>query len=110
MKIKEVLVLKEAVADLECGRIFYESNAQSIGNYFFDSLILDIESLKFYAGIHSKRCEMYRLLSKRFPFAVYYEIDENFVKVVAVLDLRRDPAWSYNQLKTRKNSQKKERK
>ena len=33
------------------------------------------------------------LLSKRFPFAVYYRIVENEILVYAVLDCRRDPAW-----------------
>jgi len=35
----------------------------------------------------------YRLLSKKFPFAVYYGIEENEVKIYAVIDCRRDPAW-----------------
>ena len=63
-------------------------------NYFLDSLNSDIESLKIYAGIHSIHFGKYhRLLSKRFPFAVYYRIEENKVRVYAVLDCRRDPAW-----------------
>ena len=49
---------------------------------FLDSLNLDIESLKIYAGIHSIQFGKYhRLLSKRFPFAVYYRIKENEIRV-----------------------------
>jgi hypothetical protein len=35
----------------------------------------------------------HRLLSKRFPFAIYYRIESDEVRVYAVLDCRRDPAW-----------------
>jgi len=70
-----------------------------VGEYFFDSLISDLESLKFYAGIHSKKFDFYRALSKRFPFAIYYDIKKNVVMVVAILDMRRDPAWIRDKLK-----------
>ncbi len=93
MKMRKVLVLKEAADDLAEGRLFYDRKEQGVGDYFFDSLISDLESLKFYAGIHSKRFGFHRMFSKRFPFAVYYEIDKDIVRVVAVLDMRHDPSW-----------------
>ncbi|MBN1639507.1 MAG: type II toxin-antitoxin system RelE/ParE family toxin [Ignavibacteriales bacterium] len=91
MKIK---ILKSAQADLLGGYRFYERQKKELGNYFLDSLNSDIESLKIYAGIHSIHFgRYYRLLSKRFPFAIYYRIEENEIRVYAVLDCRRDPAW-----------------
>ena len=35
----------------------------------------------------------YRVLSNRFPFAIYYDLTETAVEVYAVLDLRKDPFW-----------------
>ena len=35
----------------------------------------------------------HRLLSKRFPYGIYYRVEENTVLVRAVLDLRRAPEW-----------------
>jgi len=35
----------------------------------------------------------YRLLSKRFPFAIYYLVDAKEILVNAVLDCRRNPSW-----------------
>lgn len=93
MNVKAVVVLEEATEDLEEGRMFYESRDVGIGKYFIDSLLSDIESLKIYAGIHSVRFGFHRMLSKRFPFAIYYEVEEGIAKVSAVLDMRRDPAW-----------------
>ena len=64
MKIK---ILTSAVEDLHSGRLFYENQGEGIGEYFFDSLFSDIDSLVLYAGIHQKVFGYHRLLSKRFP-------------------------------------------
>ena len=61
----------------------------------------DIESLYLFAGIHQVAFGYYRLLSKRFPYAIYYDIDDTIVQVVAVLPVRRDPAWMENKLTER---------
>jgi hypothetical protein len=54
MKVKDVFVLKEAVDDLNEGRSFYDLQESGVGNYFWDCLIADIESLIIHAGIHTK--------------------------------------------------------
>ncbi|MFA5439631.1 type II toxin-antitoxin system RelE/ParE family toxin [Dehalococcoides sp.] len=91
MKIK---ILESAKKDLKEGFYFYESQERDVGSYFLESLFSDIESLRLFAGIHSTHFGKYhRLLSKRFPFAVYYRIEEDEVRIYAVLDCRRDPAW-----------------
>lgn len=65
-----------------------------LGSYFLDSLYSDIESLNLYAGIHRVAYRHYhRMLSKRFPFAIFYEVREQVAFVHAVLDCRRRPAW-----------------
>ncbi len=98
MKITEVTVLEQAGWDIEEGRAFYAANGQHIGDYFFDSIISDIESLYFYAGIHAKHFGLYRMLSKRFPFAIYYDVVDSTAMVIAVLDTRRNPAWIQKKL------------
>lgn len=91
MKIK---ILESAKEDLREGFYFYESQKRDVGSYFLESLFSDIESLKLFAGIHGIHFGRYhRLLSKRFPFAVYYRVEDDVVRVYAVLDCRRDPAW-----------------
>jgi plasmid stabilization system protein ParE len=91
MKIK---ILESAKEDLREGFYFYESQKRGVGSYFLESLFSDVESLRLFAGIHGVHFGRYRrLLSKRFPFAVYYRIEVNEVRVYAVLDCRRDPAW-----------------
>lgn len=88
MKIK---ILPSALEDLSDGYLFYEKQTEGVGDYFFDSLFSDIDSLILSAGVHQKIWGFHRLLSCRFPYAVYYRMEENVVVVWRVLDLRRDP-------------------
>ena len=89
-----IRILESAKRDLKEGFYFYEFQKEGLGHYFIETLMSDIESLNIFAGIHSIHFgKYYRLLSKRFPFAVYYLIDENEIRIYAVMDCRRDPAW-----------------
>jgi hypothetical protein len=64
-----------------------------LGNYFLDSILSDIESLHIYCGIHIKIKNYHRLLSKRFPYAIYYKYNENEIFIYAVLDCRKNPIF-----------------
>ncbi len=91
MKIK---ILSSASQDLMDGYWFYEKQAEGLGTYFLDSLFSDIDSLIINAGIHPLHFGKYhRMLSKRFPFAVYYRVENETALVYGVLDCRRSPAW-----------------
>jgi hypothetical protein len=96
-RISNIVVLEEAADDLVSGRDFYDQQEPGVGQYFWDSLISDIESLAIYAGVHQRYFGLFRLLSKRFPYAVYYEIAESVAYVIAILPVRRDPAWVQQQ-------------
>jgi hypothetical protein len=96
MRIK---ILRSAQNDLAAGRRFYEEKSQGIGDYFLDSLFSDIESLLINAGVHAIHFGKYqRLLSKRFPFAIYYRVEDKVIYFYAILDCRRSPAWQRNKL------------
>jgi plasmid stabilization system protein ParE len=86
-----ILILPSARDDLWAGFDFYERQQERLGNYFLESLFSDIESLRLFAGVHPKRFGYHRLLSKRFPFAIYYDQKHRTVRAWAVLDCRRDP-------------------
>ena len=89
MKIK---ILSSALKDLHIGRKFYGRQGEGVGEYFFDALFADIDSLALYAGIHPNIFGYHRLLAKRFPYAIYYKIEEPQIVVVQrVLDLRQHP-------------------
>ncbi len=125
MQIRAVATLEEVAKDLDAGKAFYYEKGEGIGLYFIDSLLSDIESLRLVSrqassvacrsaalrfthdttlvsGVHSRRYGFYRLLSKRFPFAVYYDVEGSAARVAAVLDMRKDPAWIRQELDRRK--------
>ena len=88
----KVRILASAIQDLRDGKEFYDRQELGIGDYFQDCLFSDIDSLVLYGGIHRKVFGYHRLLSKRFPYAIYYRVDPGKVIVVyRVLDCRRDP-------------------
>jgi len=97
-----------AERDLLIGFAFYESQAIGLGQYFLDSLISDIDALALYAGMHPKPLAgLHRSLSKRFPFAIYYDFDGSTAIVLAVLDCRRNPRSIRGALVARRSQPKK---
>ena len=101
MKVKSIQVLTYAIDDLEIGIKFYDKLEEGVGDYFWDSLLADIESLVIYAGIHSRKHGFYRMLAKRFPYAIYYEIKKETAYIYAILPMRRDPGWLKSKMKER---------
>jgi hypothetical protein len=95
----KIVILPSARDDLAKGVAFYEGQGEGLGEYFRESLISDIDSLERHAGIHQKVFGFHRLLSKRFPYAIYYLNDEAAVFIRAVLDCRRDPETLSRKLK-----------
>ncbi len=91
MKIR---ISASAEAQLQHGFRFYERQAPDLGGYFLDSLMADIDSLHIHAGVHIQCFGRYhRMLAKRFPFSIYYRIENRIIQVYAVLDNRRSPEW-----------------
>lgn len=102
--MKRVVLVEEAVNDLEEAQAFYESIEADVGNYCADSLLAEIERLGLFHGFHPLHFGCHRALAARFPFGVYYLNDPDEIKVVAVLDLRRNPVWIRSELKRRSES------
>lgn len=102
MKIKDVYLMEEAVEDLYGGSAFYDLQEAGVGDYFWDCMIADIESLVIYAGIHRRESGFYKMFAKRFPYAIYYDIIEEIASVVAILPMRRNPAWISSKLRKRR--------
>jgi plasmid stabilization system protein ParE len=80
-------------ADIEAAFEWYEAEQPGLGLEFLDELravyyrILD-GPLK-YQGLRSG---IRRVLTKRFPYAIYFAIEGQVILIVAVLHTARDPA------------------
>lgn len=88
-----IVILSDAEKDIAIAISFYEVQNQGLGKYFLDSILSDIESLHIYAGIHIIISDYYRLLSKRFPFSIYYKVENKTIYIYAILDCRKKPSW-----------------
>jgi hypothetical protein len=71
--------------------MFYARQSPGLDDYFLDCLQSDLKLLESTAGIHEKYYGLYRTLSSRFPFAIYYLFKDDLIDVVAILDCRQDP-------------------
>ncbi len=95
----QIRIADDAFADLDDGFWFYEIQEAGLGDYFASTLRSDIEGLRITAGIHRRNYRDYhRLLSRVFPYAIYYTFAENEVVVWAIIDCRRDPEWIQSHL------------
>lgn len=93
-----IKILADAKQDMFDGANFYDTQAPNLGEYFFDSVMSDIESLNIFAGVHMRIYGYYRMLTKRFPYAIYYRYENNKVDIYAVLDCRSNPKKHYQRL------------
>lgn len=89
-----VRISEDALQDLNTGFLFYEAQEAGLGDYFAACLRADIEGLRVSAGAHRVVYKDYhRLLSKVFPYGIFYTLSKEGALVWAVIDLRRDPDW-----------------
>jgi plasmid stabilization system protein ParE len=86
----KIQLLDSAQQDIIDGFNFYAATA-GLGHYFLDSVYADIESLYLHYGIHARHFGYYRLLAKRFPFAIYYKVEDVSIRIYAILDCRQNP-------------------
>ncbi|MDP0500299.1 MAG: type II toxin-antitoxin system RelE/ParE family toxin [Verrucomicrobiota bacterium JB022] len=98
MKIR---ILEEARADLLEGYRFYEFREPKLGDYFLNTLYSDIDRLNHIAGVHRLKAGFHWMLSRRFPYAIYYRVEDGVVSIYAVIDCRRDPDRIGRQLNRR---------
>ncbi len=95
-----VEISEDAQADLNEGFLFYEAQQSGLGDYFTACLRADIEGLKISGGAHRVvYADYHRLLSKVFPYGVFYTVEGETAVVWARLDFRRDPEWIREELR-----------
>ena len=84
-------------ADLDIAEAvqWYESRQPGLGVAFLEQLRGTYDRIAASPlGYQKLRGEIRRALTRRFPYAVYFIVEESLVVVTAVLHLRRDPsAW-----------------
>jgi len=92
-------VLRSAHLSINAGLNFYERQQRELGSRFRTSVLSDIRSLEVTAGVHQLNEKGYhRKICSKFPFSIYYKVEDHEVRVYAVFDDRRDPHWISDRL------------
>jgi plasmid stabilization system protein ParE len=86
-----VEIRSEAHWDIADGVAFYDRQGLGAGDYFYQRIFEDIDSLSETAGVHEKHFGYYRKIASRHPFLIYYQFIKTGVEVIAVLDGRSHP-------------------
>ena len=97
MKRYHLLSDVAADADIEAAFEWYESEQSGLGLEFLEEVraayarVLD-GPLKY----QELRSGIRRALTRRFPYGIYFSVENNLIVVIAVLDTVRDPAeWQF---------------
>jgi plasmid stabilization system protein ParE len=96
-----VEIRNEAHLDISEGVAFYDRQSYGAGDYFYQRIFEDIDSLSETAGIHERHFGYYRKIASRHPFLIYYRMLGKGIEVVAVLDGRSRPTDIHALLKRR---------
>lgn len=91
-----IRVLRSARRTVADGIRFYERQEAGLGSYFLSSIMSDLRSLRIYGGGHQMYDDTpyHRMVCKRFPCSIYYQMQGSDILVYAILDDRRDPQWT----------------
>lgn len=96
LKIK---VKPEAEEDITDAFLWYEEQSPGLGKRFLediDTKFSFLETSPFSSSILYKNTR--RLLLKRFPYSLFYQIEEKQIVVLSCLHTRRNPIqWPMNQ-------------
>ena len=88
----QIRIRPEARLDIYEASRFYDRQSDGLGDKFVESIFEDMERLSQFAGIHSKLGRYFRILSRKFPFMICYDVNGEEIVVVAVLSCRMLPA------------------
>jgi plasmid stabilization system protein ParE len=93
--VTEYRLVAEPRVDLDVAAAYqwYESEEPGLGLAFLDQLLATYDRIAtgplHYQGLRSG---IRRALLRRFPYAVYFAVEGDFVVVLAILHVSRDPA------------------
>ncbi len=79
--------------DVEAAFNWYESEDSNLGLNFLEQLrAVYRRVLENPLGYQELRSGIHRALTRQFPYAVYFSVEEDTILIVAVLHTARDPA------------------
>ncbi|RUO31870.1 type II toxin-antitoxin system RelE/ParE family toxin [Aliidiomarina sedimenti] len=88
----EIRFREEATQDLTQAASWYERQLPGLGHEFLDTVLYFLNSIADtplkYPAVHKK---IRRALMPRFPFGIFYRVEEGFILIFGVMHGSRDP-------------------
>lgn len=87
-----VYLRQEAEKDIEDAAIWYESQREGLGQEFLDAVLLALDTISENPGIYPVlHRQTRRTVLRRFPFGIFFRVEEGSVLVFAVMHGSRHP-------------------
>lgn len=81
-----------ASAELEAAAFWYESQSRGLGSEFIRSVDVALSKIRRTPMLYSIALDnMRRCLLKKFPFGIFFSIEDDHILVVSVFHSRRNP-------------------
>jgi plasmid stabilization system protein ParE len=91
--LNELRIQPAAVEDAETAAEWYETHRPGLGIEFILELDAALEkAVETPEAYELKYRKVRRVLTRRFPYAVYFVLESNVVEVFAILHQHRDPS------------------
>ena len=89
-----VLFLRPAYDEMNAAARFYESKSPNLGKRFLTEIQHTSERISERPNLSKKiRGDIRRRFVKGFPYALLYTVETEEIIIIAVMHLRRDPAY-----------------
>ncbi len=89
----ELIIATEAARDIDEAYNWLECQRAGLGEDFLNCVDACVQAIRRVPEMHAKVYDDYRRgLVRRFPYAIFYEYDNDFVTVFGVFHTARDPA------------------
>lgn len=86
------VVRPEAEEDLAEARQWYETRREGLGDEFLEQVDVAFDRIQRMPLVPAvKYKDTRRVLLKRFPYAVFYHVDDDQITIIAVYHTSRDP-------------------
>ena len=82
----------EVKKDVLSAYFWYEEQSNGLGGVFLSDIYSKLNLQRFSPYMYQEIfLDVRRVLSKRFPYAIYYRIQEDFIVIYGVFHTRKDP-------------------
>ncbi|MGD0059647.1 MAG: type II toxin-antitoxin system RelE/ParE family toxin [Verrucomicrobiia bacterium] len=84
----------QALAEFKAEIVWYETKQDGLGAAFADDVLRTIDLLCLFPRIGSpEEAGVRTMMTKRFPFLIYYEVQEHKLWIWAVMHASREPGY-----------------